>query len=459
MAFINAKKIKNMAQAASTAAHPLLSETTLDAAVRTAYVQGCALATLIDDEKVSPAERDLVRRIGLSLRMPDDEIGDCFEVVGSLSDDDEKEQFVTETLALLKAEPVGRYFIADFEKVLALGGEVSGESLEVLDSFGAMLFEDADWRRKKEAVEAEKRKAAEAKLAADRAEKKKMADAEKARAMQERLEAKNKAFYEKMRKYVADYVDKKRISRDLFLEIGDELSDSEFKDVDFQMVFREIAAQMLNRVEELNLPEIEKLNFDSFFGRSVRKKGGGELTQKERERFEQARVIARETLWMVICLAAFKVAAEDIPIGKTNEILGSSFSRDSFCRNCDWCDFWCGGAGLMTRDGVEELFADLLGVRPVWRSLFSLTEGQRKKLDSWMARRKEFSLDDFEEYAHSIGVSRYCDARTIHRLLRVAAGNGQASESAEEPEDVAMSARKFMRRRAVKAAPLAPKRK
>ena len=457
MAFINAKKIKNMAQAASTAAHPLLSETTLDAAVRTAYVQGCALATLIDDEKVSPAERDLVRRIGLSLRMPDDEIDDCFDVVGSLSDDDEKEQFVTETLALLKAEPVGRYFIADFEKVLALGGEVSGESLEVLDSFGAMLFEDADWRRKKEAVEAEKRKAAEAKLAADRAEKKKMADAEKARAKQERLEAKNKAFYEKMRKYVADYVDKKRISRDLFLEIGDELSDSEFKDVDFQVVFREIAAQMLSRVEELNLPEMKKQIFG--LRNIVRKEGGGELTQKERERFEQARVIARETLWMVICLAALKVAAEDIPIGKTNEILGASFLRDSFCCNCDWCDFWCGGAGLMTRDGVEELFADLLGVRPVWRSLFSLTEGQRKKLDSWMARRKEFTLDDFEEYAHSIGVSRYCDARTIHRLLKVAADNGQASESAEEPEDVAMTARKFMRRRAVKAAPLAPRRK
>lgn len=95
MAFLNVKKMKRMAQAASTPEHPLLAEAKLDDATRMAYVQGCALATLIDDEKVSDKERELVRQIGLSLRMQDAEIDECFETVCGLSSDDEKEEFVS----------------------------------------------------------------------------------------------------------------------------------------------------------------------------------------------------------------------------------------------------------------------------------------------------------------------------------------------------------------------------
>lgn len=158
MAFLNVKKMKRMAQAASTAAHPLLSETTLDSATRMAYVQGCALATLLDDEKVSDAEREQVRQIGLSLRMNDDEIDECFAVVNKLSRDDEKERFVADILALMRPDPIGRYFIADFEKTLKVNGEIQGEVLDLLNSFGMTLFAGENWRQKIAAVEEEEQK-------------------------------------------------------------------------------------------------------------------------------------------------------------------------------------------------------------------------------------------------------------------------------------------------------------
>lgn len=445
MAFLNVKKVKRMAQAASTAAHPLLSETTLDGATRMAYVQGCTLATLIDDEKVSDKERELVRQIGLSLRMQDAEIDECFEIVCGLSGDDQKNQFVTEILDLLKPEPVGRYFIGDFEKILASNGEIAGDSLELLDSFGAMLFADDNWRQKKEAVEEEKRKAAQMKADAEKAKQKAAEAAAKEIAKQERIAAKNLAFYEKMRTFVSDYVDTKRVTRDILLDIGDELSDSSFSDVDKQVVFREIAAQWLKRVEALDLPELtDRMGLYS----SLRKKAGGELTQKERERFEQVRQIARETLWMVICLGILKTDAQELPVekwpvGKINKIIGHISYRDFPYDNDVVSMFWHGrgrnfGVGA---ESVEELFKELLGVKGVWRSLFSLTDAQKKKLSSWMERRSSFNLVSLEEYARSIGVSRYCDGLTVDKLVR---GNGSKdgnSSTNGEPNVAAVSLR------------------
>ena len=147
-----------MAQAASVIEHPLLSKLSLDAVVRMAYVQGCALAALLDDEKVSDAEREQVRQIGLSLRMNDDEIDECFLVVNALSGDDEKDRFVAEILALLRPDPIGRYFIADFEKTLKVNGEIQGEVRDLLDSFGTTLFADVNWRQKIAAAEEEEQK-------------------------------------------------------------------------------------------------------------------------------------------------------------------------------------------------------------------------------------------------------------------------------------------------------------
>ena len=467
MAFLNVKKVKRMAQAASTAAHPLLSEATLDGATRMAYVEGCALATMIDDEKVSDKERELVRQIGLSLRMQDAEIDECFEIVCGLVGDDQKNQFVAGILDLLKPEPIGRYFIGDFEKILASNGEIAGDSLELLDSFGAMLFSDENWRQKKEAAEEERREAARMKVEAEKA--KKNADEAAARelAKQERIAAQNRAFYEKMRKFVAGYVDKKRVTRNLLLEIGDELSESSFSDVDKQIVFREIAVQWLKRVESLDLPELT--GRWGLLSSSLRKKAGGEVTHKEKERFEQVRQIARETLWMVICLVILKsdvreLPVEKWPIGKINKIIDDIGYRGFAYDNDVVSRFWCGRGFCMAVDGVEQLFKELLRVKNVWRSLFSLTDVQEKKLSSWMERRREFGRGALEEYAHSIGVPRYCDEKTIIKLMHGKESNGDNSSETEETEaDTSSSTRKAVPIKkaapAKKAAPVARKRK
>ena len=207
MAFLNVEKVRRMAQVASTAEHPLLSKIALDAAVRTAYVQGCVLAALIDDGKISEQERERVRRVGLSLRMPDDGIEECFDTVSSLPGGDEKERFLVEILELLKPDPVGRYFMADFENILQSNGEVAGEALELLDYIGATLFNDVNWRQKiaaaeeaakraeaarREAAE-EARRRAEQRAAADRARREEAERRAKEQARRQEIESKIKA--------------------------------------------------------------------------------------------------------------------------------------------------------------------------------------------------------------------------------------------------------------------------
>ncbi|MBR0505202.1 MAG: hypothetical protein IJJ84_07315, partial [Kiritimatiellae bacterium] len=181
---------------------------------------------------------------------------------------------------------------------------------------------------------------------------------------------------------------------------------------------------------------------------SLLKKAGGELTQKEKERFEQVRQIARETLWMVICLVILEsdvreLPVEKWPIGKINKIIDDIGYRGFAYDNDVVSRFWCGRGFYMGGDGVEQLFKELLGVKNVWRSLFSLTDGQKKKLSSWMERRREFGRGALEEYAHSIGVPRYCDEKTIIKLMHGKESNGDNSSVTEETEaDTSSSARK-----------------
>ena len=145
MAFLNKAKMKKMAQVASVAPHPLLSETTLDSAVRTAYVEGCVLAALIDDENVSDAENSLILEIGLSLQMSEEDVAESLEHVKVLPDDDEKQAFVEEICGMLEQEPVRKHFIRDFEKVLKVNGEISTEAQELFGYICTRLFRSSSW--------------------------------------------------------------------------------------------------------------------------------------------------------------------------------------------------------------------------------------------------------------------------------------------------------------------------
>ena len=55
MAFLDKTKLKRKAEAASVPAHPLLKKRELSSDEKTAYLQGCVLATLVDDGTVSRA--------------------------------------------------------------------------------------------------------------------------------------------------------------------------------------------------------------------------------------------------------------------------------------------------------------------------------------------------------------------------------------------------------------------
>lgn len=157
MAFISKQALKKMVEVATAVEHPLLREINVDIATKTAYVQGCALASLIDDEKISEAERNVVRGIGLSLRLTEAEIDECFSVISGLSNDGDKSQLVEEIATILRQDVVGRFFMEDFEKVARTNGEPAGEVLELIDYVGALIYKDVDWRSKKMAEEEQRR--------------------------------------------------------------------------------------------------------------------------------------------------------------------------------------------------------------------------------------------------------------------------------------------------------------
>ena len=155
MPFIKKDVLKKKVEAATAPEHPLLKDVSLDVATKTAYVQGCALATLLDDEKTSDSEHDMVRSIGLSLGLTDIEIEECFSSVGELSNDDEKGHFVEEITSLLKKDVVNRFFMQDFERTVTINGKASDEVCEIVDYIGALIYNATDWRKKK-ALEDEK---------------------------------------------------------------------------------------------------------------------------------------------------------------------------------------------------------------------------------------------------------------------------------------------------------------
>lgn len=131
-----------------TGRHPLLREAKINAVTKTAYLNGCVLASVLRTGKASRKAHGAVRRIGYSLQMTADEIRESFAVVGGLSGEREESRFIDEVLDKLKKRPVRRYFMLDIERILKADGNISGEIAEMVNYIGTVLFGGADWRGK-----------------------------------------------------------------------------------------------------------------------------------------------------------------------------------------------------------------------------------------------------------------------------------------------------------------------
>ena len=147
MAFLSKKLMAKSEKASSKETHPLLKGREVSQNVRLAYLQGCVLATLLDDAQVSADERRQIEELGRSLGIDDVEIAKSLEVVQGLQSDEDQDAFLKELKAALDEKDVIALFMADFERLMQKPKGMSAEAREGLDFIGGELVGSANWRR------------------------------------------------------------------------------------------------------------------------------------------------------------------------------------------------------------------------------------------------------------------------------------------------------------------------
>lgn len=147
MDWLSKKVIQKKTLERKITAHPLLAEMEVSLGLKTAYVNGCVLATLLDDAKVSEEEKNAVQRVGLSLGLNEEQVAESFTLVEGLSSDDDKSAFIDELKSVLAEPLVAKYFMADFEEVMKKDGVVPEASVEFLDFIGLQITGEEDWRK------------------------------------------------------------------------------------------------------------------------------------------------------------------------------------------------------------------------------------------------------------------------------------------------------------------------
>lgn len=96
MAFLSKAMLSKATQNSAVKDHPLIKEN-ISSNVRQAYLQGCVLAVLMENDSVSDKARGALTALGKSLHIEDESIKDAISLVTGLADED-KEQFVAEML-------------------------------------------------------------------------------------------------------------------------------------------------------------------------------------------------------------------------------------------------------------------------------------------------------------------------------------------------------------------------
>ena len=147
MEWLSKKVIQKKTLERKITPHPLLVEMDVSLGLKTAYVNGCVLAALLDDAKVSEDEKFKVQCVGLSLGLSEEQVAESFTLVEGLASDDDKSAFIDELKSVLAESQVAKYFMADFEEVMKKDGEVPESSVEFLDFIGLQITGEEDWRK------------------------------------------------------------------------------------------------------------------------------------------------------------------------------------------------------------------------------------------------------------------------------------------------------------------------
>lgn len=119
MGFLNQSILQKKAAAATAEKHPLLKECDVPPNVKQAYLQGCVLAVLErDDGMVTDAARQEITRLGLSLQMTEEDIGECISVASGLNSPEMQDEFLSEFFSTLAGDAYSRFFMEDFGTLL-----------------------------------------------------------------------------------------------------------------------------------------------------------------------------------------------------------------------------------------------------------------------------------------------------------------------------------------------------
>ena len=191
MAFLSKKLMAKSEKASGRETHPLLKGREVSQSVRLAYLQGCVLATLLDDAQVSADERRQIEDVGRSLGIDDVEIEKSLEVVQGLQSDEDQDAFLKELKAALGEKDVIALFMADFERLMQKSGGISSEAKNGLDFIGEVLVGVPNWREELLDWKEKREHALVAEAAAEAKRKKSV------------IRANTMAFYEKAMEFIA----------------------------------------------------------------------------------------------------------------------------------------------------------------------------------------------------------------------------------------------------------------
>ena len=148
MSFLNRSVLQERAAAATVEKHPLLKECDVPPNVKQAYLQGCVLAVLErDDGKVTDAARQELLKLGKSLGLSDDDCAEATSIVAALKTPEDQGQFLDELFPQLSGKIYPRFFMRDFESLIAKDGQMSEDERQTVDFIGKSLTGRDDWNR------------------------------------------------------------------------------------------------------------------------------------------------------------------------------------------------------------------------------------------------------------------------------------------------------------------------
>ena len=146
MAFLSKEELAQVKnKPVSAKIHPLLKKGTLPLSVRHSYLQGCVIATLMDDVRMSDAAKARLVELACSLQLSLDDLEEGISVVASI-EKGERAAFVAEIVNQVKDPQYAYWFAIDLERMLATSGGISEDGKALMDFVCNALFDREDWR-------------------------------------------------------------------------------------------------------------------------------------------------------------------------------------------------------------------------------------------------------------------------------------------------------------------------